>query len=376
MRFSRITAATAALAAVALLAACSSTDSGGGSPSSGSSAASPAVAAAKATVAEYEKVQAPVSIPALPKPAKPGLTVAITTCPLPVCHTTTDAAVTAAKKLGWVVKSYESPLTPEGYQAMWNQVMQNPPDLIAFTAVTPNATIKAQLQQAASLHIPVVAIAPNAVDRPDKAGPVYGSYNGYPEFLRSGQLEGDVIVADGGTGKDTVFVWDPSLQSIWQPIKDGFFQAIGKSGSKPSVLEAAQSGIGTDVPGQVVSYLQAHPGIKYVAFALGDYTAGVPAALNAVGISVKIVSRAPQAANLANVKNGTEFAAVGEENSSNGWRAIDGLARLSEGLTPDDDWFEPAGWHQIFVADNVTETTKPPTTPGVPEVFLKAWGVD
>lgn len=62
--------------------------------------------------------------------------------------------------------------------------------------------------------------------------------------------------------------------------------------------------------------------------------------------------------------------------STAGWRVIDGLARLSLGETPSDTWFEPGGWHQIFTTENITQTTEPPSTPGSPDAFLTAWGIE
>jgi ribose transport system substrate-binding protein len=359
------------------LAACSGSGETGSTGGSAPAADSAAVDAAVERVAQYSAEQDPIEIEPLPAPPEEGLTVAITSCTLPVCHTLTDAAAEAAEAIGWTVVPYESELTPESYVATWDQMMQSPPDLIAYIPFAPDALIEEHLAKTKELGIPVVVAAP-AGDRPDKEGPVYASYNGYTEFFQSGGLMGDVVVADGGTGETTVFVWDPALSLIWDPIKAGFDEQMRASGSEADVLEASNSGIGTAVPGQLVSYLQSHPDVEYVVLALADYSAGIPEALESAGLAdrVKIVSRAPQAANLANVKAGKEFASVGEENSSNGWRAIDGLARLAQGMTPDDTWFEPAGWAQIYTADTVTQTTEPPTTPGSPDAFLTAWGVE
>jgi hypothetical protein len=75
------------------------------------------------------------------------------------------------------------------------------------------------------------------------------------------------------------------------------------------------------------------------------------------------------------VKGGSEFAEVGEEDACNGYRAVDGLIRLMEGVPLGPFATDPSGWHQIFVKDNVTETTSAPPTPGCPSAFLKAWHV-
>jgi ribose transport system substrate-binding protein len=348
----------------------------GGDGDGSSSGSKEVVAAAQERVDAMSVEQPPIEVAPLPGAVEKGLTYGFITCPLPVCRTVTDASVKAAEALGWESKQVETEMTPEGYVAAWDQLLQDPPDVIAFIPFAPDTIVEKQLAKAADLGIPVVSIAP-AGDRPSKDGPVSASYNGYPELRESGALMGDVIVADGGSGSNTVFVWDPALSAIWNPIKDGFEDQVKKAGDKPQVLEVSASGIGTALPGQVVSYLQAHPEIKYVAFALADMTVGVPEALQTADLAdtVKITSRAPQAANLANVKKGTEWTTIGEEIESNGWRVVDGLARLSLGATPDDQWFEPGGWHQVFTADNVTQTDESPVTPGSPDVFLAAWNV-
>ncbi|MFS0735042.1 substrate-binding domain-containing protein [Microbacterium sp. 1P10UB] len=370
----RTGALATAIVMAAALAACSSPSPATTGDNSGSSEAQ---TAAQERVDKFTAEQDPIAVAALTGTPDASLTVAISTCVLPVCHTTTDAAVEAAKALGWTVREYESEMSPEAYLAVWDQIMQDPPDLIAYTPVVPDEAIAAQLQAAAALDIPIVSIAP-AGDRPDKNGPVFAAYASAPTFTESGSLMGDIIVADGGTGANTVFVWDPALSTIWNPLKDAFEDAISATGSESAVLEAPTTGIGTTVPGKVVSYVQSHPNIKYVAFSLGDYTVGVPAALEAAGLAdqVKVVTLSPQAGNLADLKSGKEFASVAQENTTAGWRAIDGLARLSLGETPTDEWFEPSGWHQILVADNVTQTTDVPATPGTPEAFLAAWGVE
>ena len=93
--------------------------------------------------------------------------------------------------------------------------------------------------------------------------------------------------------------------------------------------------------------------MKYLVFGFADLATGVPQALKAAGLAdqVRIVSRAPQPTNLENIKAGTEFASVGEENAAAGYRAVDMLARKLAGGKPLDN--NPVGWHQIFTKKNV-----------------------
>lgn len=369
-------AAAVALAVVAVaLAACGgSSNSGTGTTASKSASAdNPAVASAKAEYAKYVKQQPAIDIPALPSKPPAGKTVTIETCPLPVCKSETDPAVAAAKKLGWKVTYLQSALTPASYQTTVNQILANPTQLVAITPVVPNSFIDKQLAAFGAKRVPVVEIAP-AGDLPSPNGPVLAAVTGPPSFGQSGRLMGDAVVADGGAGAKAVFVWDPSLASIWSPIKDNFTRVVQGAGGSVDVLKVNQMDIGKAIPNQVVSYVQAHPDVRYVAFALDDLDTGVAQALDSAGVAgqVKILSRAPQPANLANIKAGREWLSIAEENVSAGYRAVDQLARIVMGVDL-GNLRNPAGWAQILTKDNIASTSAPPTTPGYPDVFLKAW---
>ena len=342
------------------------------SATSASVSVSAAVKADKAQFKQYTAVQPTVSVPTLPKRPAKGLTITITTCPLPACVATTTAAKKAALALGWKVRYLTSALTPTAYEATLNAVVQNPPKLLALTPVVPNSFISKQLAALKAKHVKIVEIAP-AGDPP--GGTVSAVTAGAPDWKLGGTLMGDAVVNNAGAGANAVFIWDPSLASIWTPIKDAVKNVITGAGGSVSVLDVNQAQIGEQIPSQVVSYVQAHPSVRYLVFTLSDLDAGVSEALKAAGITdVQIVSRSPQASNMAAVKDGTELAEVGEENSASGWRSIDQLARLSEGLSLGAEK-DPAGWHQLFVKSNVTQTTSAPPTPGVPQAFLKAWKV-
>ena len=174
---------------------------------------------------------------------------------------------------------------------------------------------------------------------------------------------------------NTLWVWDPTFSGIHGAIYGAFQQEIEAAGGSVSVLQISIANVGQTVPSQVVSYLQQHPDIKYVAFAVSDFDAGVGPALAGAGLAgkVKIVSRAPEASNLVAVKNGQEFAEVADENIAGGWRSTDDMLRVLAGEPVYQ--VDPSGWHQIFVQGNVTETAEAPPTPGVPQSFLKAWNL-
>jgi hypothetical protein len=74
------------------------------------------------------------------------------------------------------------------------------------------------------------------------------------------------------------------------------------------------------------------------------------------------------------LKAGQELGVVFSENSAAGWRGIDDLAELTEGIQPQ---VSVPGYHSIFTQANVTAAgwTTVPQVPGVPADYLKAWHV-
>jgi hypothetical protein len=333
-----------------------------------------AVKAAEAEFAEYAKEQPPIEIPVLPKKPESGKTLTITTCPLPVCKSETEPAKEAAEELGWKVTTIEGALTPQAYQTTMSQVATNPGEMVAISPVLPNSFIKEQLDELKAKEIPIVQMAP-AGDNPSPKGPVLAAVTGPPQFAKSGQLMGDAVVNDKKGAAKTVFIWDKALAGFWQPTLDEFKKVVEGAGGSVEVLEVSQEQIGKSIPTAVVSYVQAHPEVEYLAFALSDLATGVPQSLAASGLNeqVKILSRAPQATNIENIANGTEWLTVAEENVSAGYRSIDQLARILQGVEL-GELENPAGWHQIIDAENAGNYTEGvPTPKGFPEVFQEAW---
>ena len=63
-------------------------------------------------------------------------------CPLPVCKLETDGATDGAKRLGWDVKLYTSPLTPEGFIQTFKQMLDDKPDVIAYLGLLPPSAMR------------------------------------------------------------------------------------------------------------------------------------------------------------------------------------------------------------------------------------------
>ncbi|MBS1888548.1 MAG: hypothetical protein JSU06_15310 [Actinobacteria bacterium] len=337
-------------------------ESGGGAASSGAAA----VEAAKAEVEKMAKPQPAIKVAPLPKKPAAGKFVAVLTCGFPSCQETTKAAEEAAAALGWKTKSYVAEVTPESYASTWESMLQSEPEAIVYTGLFPNTNIKKQLAEVEAKKIPAVAIA--AWDAP--GGALKAVFNGAPQLKVSGELLGDAVLAEGGAEAKSVFVWDP--QTLMGPVEEGYAKQIEAAGGSFEVLKVSALQIGKAIPSQVVSYLQAHPETEYAIFAISDFATGVPQALAAAGIKgVKIGARVPHPTNLKEIQTGGEWTQIAEETAASGYRAIDAIARIEQGVSFED---YPAGWHRIVNSSNASEKGVA-DTPGVPAAFLKAWHV-
>jgi len=354
------------IAGALALSACSKTSSDT-APAAAANVDPQAVQTAKADVAKYSAKQPDVSVKPLPGKPASGKTIGIVTCQFPTCLAVTRAAEDAAQKLGWKAQEYTTEITPEAFQNAFTRMLQSPPDVILYAGVLPNSLITESLAKIKQLNIPTVALA--TTDPPNDT--VRAVISGPPTLSLSGKLMGDGVVADANGAAKTVFVWDPNSARVFQPVKDAFEKQVKAGGGSVEVLQVSTPETGKAIPGQVVSYLQAHPDVKYVAFDTADFIAGVPPALAGAGLSdVKLVSRYPVKDNIENLKNGSEWLEVGEEGSGSGYRCIDALVRVLAGIDPETS---PEGWHQILTKDNVGDISGDPAPPGVPQAYLDAW---
>ncbi|GAA3942371.1 hypothetical protein GCM10023085_25190 [Actinomadura viridis] len=373
----RLSTPVAALAAGALcltLASCGGGGSAGAEGGTATSAEAKAVIAdAEAAYAKFTQRQPAPPVPTLPAPAPGGKRLAVVTCSIPVCVTLSDGAEEAARKLGWTVTTLQSNSTPQGFVSVMNQVAADPPDALAYIPAVPDSSIRPQLAKLQAAGTKITQISPLA-DVLTPNGPVGAVVFGQNDAALTGTLMGQAVVADADGPVKSVFVWDPSFTGSWGPIKDAYQKVLKGAGRQAGVLEVSNANIGKTVPGQIVSYLQAHPDTKYVALAVVDYNAGLDAALRAAGLSgkVKILSRAADASSLKAIKAGTQWASIGLELAAAGYRAVDQLIRLMTGV-PLGDRADAPGWQQIYVKGNVTQTSAQPEPPGYAQTYYAAW---
>jgi hypothetical protein len=369
----RVAVGVAMIVGVVLLAACGSSSSSsasksGGSDSSSAASSSAGIKQAQAVVAKLSKPQPAIVVKSLPRRPPTAETIDITTCALTVCEATTNSAVQAAKALGWHVKYLVTAPTPQAYVQSWNQMLQQPPKLIANTQIFPNTLIAKQLAKAQSLGIKIVEMGAGGLPTPPGVPSVAGS----AQFYASAQLMGDIIAADAKGPAEVLVPMDPIFATEWKPLMAGLTSTLKATcGCTVATTQVSVEASQGQIASSIISFLQRTPSVKYVAAFTPGYLVGLPQALAAAGLQsrVKLVGREPQLSDLQYLKAGQELGQAYSENAAAGWRAIDALARQTVGVKPA---LNVSGYHAILTPQN-THSTAVPTVPGVPPVYLKAW---
>ena len=221
-------------------------------------------------------------------------------------------------------------------------------------------------------NVPVVPI----VDNSPPSGLVKAVIASSANVKEEGAAEGNWVVQDAGKPVNAVFVYDPSVTSIASAYP-GFLSAVQKncSACTVGVLKVSVLQIGPTLAQQVVSYLQANPNVSYVAFGLGDFATGVPAAIKAAGLEnqVKLVTRAVTPTNYPDIQSGGIAAGFTSEIYETSFWALNTILRVL-----DHKSIRPYVHENIYLFTPrhlPANLSVPYSIPGYVSQFKKAWGV-
>ncbi|MCY3560856.1 MAG: substrate-binding domain-containing protein [bacterium] len=292
--------------------------------------------AAEAGVSVADLLDSPTSIgPRTPLSAtpEPGKTLIWIECPTPGCVLVGNGITDAAAHLGWTVERIGHDLTPEGTAgAMAQAVAQNPDAVLISGSV--NAFYEDSLATLNERGVPVIdSSSVNEVG--GAANGIYGMVQGVPQTTAYGQVLASWLVADSG-GNANVLVFNvPDV-----PVLTGFNAGIGGvmaetcANCTVEIVDVSFADLlGGNVPGLVVSALQANPDAGYVACGFGDLCIGVTGAIAEAGLAdrVKLTGALPNAGDFAAIAAGEEAAFVAAPEYMIGWRKVDILAAFFVG---------------------------------------------
>ena len=342
----RVCGTVAGLGLVLGMAACSSGGSGGGT-ASGSSAGTASsgasvdaasgidVAGAQAIVAKYLNPPQSLGLPPLSKKPPTGKYVISLETPQPVSMQKDEAIAQAAALLGWKYQRIPIGTEANASQAAFELALQRNPSAVHFSG-TPAGQVEAQLKMAQQQG--AIAISDSTTDT--AAPPVISaSLDSSAQVEKWGEMTGAYVVAQS-KAPTTIAVFTISAYPILQVYTNSFRDTVMKycPACHVNVVDQAVTDLGTRTPQSVVSTVQRSPQTKWVIFSFGDLSLGVPAALQAAGLTqqVKIGGETPSAANLQALRNGTQAVWAGFATSILGWRVVDMLARqfVGDSLAP------------------------------------------
>jgi ribose transport system substrate-binding protein len=359
----------AAIASLAMTAACSSS----ASPGSGKEVDETALSAATAAVKQASAAPTTLGLTDQLAQLPTGKKIYEIEFPGPVGQVVGDSVEAACKSLGCEVTRVPMGLDPAAQTAAWDRAVRDKPDAVVSAGVA-TALVGKQMRQLRDEGVKVVVFVSDA-----KAGEdVDANLAGPDRMAADGRLQADWI-ADDSEGKAHVLAVDfPDLPYV-QPWADAVKSELEKTCTACTVgVEHYGFAIAKQFPSRVVSYLQQHPDVNYIALTYGDQAVGLPQALSAAGLSqkVRIIGRAGTSLNFQIIKDGgPQKADVGFPVRLFSWGLIDTAARLLAGQDASAPY---AGITQILTGDTMDfEPADNPSWFGVPDFesqFEQSWG--
>lgn len=344
----------------------------------GDAAAADGVARAQAIVDANSAPQTEITA-TIPLDSQPeAKTVAWLECELPSCAAITPGFEAATDLLGWNLEVIGvGSLDPA---AGFQQAIDLGVDYIAITG-TPAAAIQDQIDTAAEAGIAFMS----CFETTDPDGPnnnIWTQCGDDDDVYGNGNLLANAIIADSGGTANVLMVNIPDfpvLVSEREGAQAAFDENCPDCVFSELAVTLEQLG-GGEVPGAIVSALQADPDIDYVHFAFDGLTGGVSSTLADADLldSVKLVGVDFSGAVLQEIVDGTHQFWASNPKEYSAWIMVDAMARHAIGQDNTDErassdlpnWIADASTAADWIA---TDGWPGPDT--MAEQFGALWGV-
>lgn len=324
-----------------------------------------------------------------PVAAEAGKTLYYVQCGVPVCEEIAIGIKAAVEAIGWTFESTAHKDTPDTVASAFDAAIAAKPDVV-LTSGNPREWFASQLETLASENIPVVAWSmPEGYEPGDGIAANLLTADDYSFY---GVLMAD-YAAITSANKKVLFVGLPTFP-VLSLVQDAFEKEIATAcpDCEVETMEVAVTDLGTNLPGQIVSKLQADPDLDFIVYAFGGMLFGVPEALDAAGLTdqAKAISQAGGPLNFGFIAEGKhQVAEVGLASELLGWRAVDVAARVLAGEGPGRATPPAAAQMseypdtlvnglplQILEADSIDDPTALwPGVTGFQDKFTSLWGV-
>jgi ribose transport system substrate-binding protein len=255
-------------------------------------------------------------------------------CSVPVCAEIAIGIEAAAEAAGWDYQTASHQDTPDTVASAFDAAIAAQPDVV-LTSGNPREWFADQLSTLESQGIPVVAWSLPEVYEPGDGISV--NLLTQDDYYFYGVLMAD-YAAVTSESQEILFVGLPTFP-VLSIVQQGFEDEIANvcADCSVKVIEVAVTDLGTNLPGLMVSELQANPDLDMVAYAFGGMLFGVPEAIESAGLGDQAVavSQAGGPLNFGFITAGQhQVAEVGIASELLGWRAVDAAARILTGGDP------------------------------------------
>ena len=350
-----------------------------GTTAPGTTVAASGVDAAKAAIEPYMTEQGTigVTIPLTSKPEKKKL--AWLECELESCQYETVGMKEATAALGWDLLVIASKSADPG--PSFQQAIDQGADFIASSGEAP-ALYADQAKAAAAKGIKILSCYDTTL--PDGPNSNIWSQCGDTTFVqKTGPLMANWAIADSNGAAHPLIVSIPDF-AVLVAETDAYKAEFKKNCAdcKVSELNATIDDlVGGKVPANVAAAIQADPSINYVFFSFGSLGIGVTPALESAGLlsKVKVYGQDFSKPNLDEIVAGTMGAWSADPKAYASWLMVDAAARLSVGMTLDEER-AAAALPTFIVADaatakKISDAGGDWNPPGMADSFKKLWGV-
>lgn len=360
-------AAVVCAGALVLLAACSSSGGGGSSTATGSSGNTAAQAAL--AVLLKQPTDAPVA-EKITKPIPTGKTIDFISCGVSECNQEGDLIQSYIKPLGWTLKVINTDGSPESQRSAFQQVVRDKPSGVIYVSINRDvyASFIPQLEANKTFTASICSsdAQGNGIDYANCTPALQGE---------SGATLATWVAANAPSNASALWVNVPAFPTLVD-MGARFKQTLLKycSGCSEDQLDLAVSDL-SNAPQKIVSYLRSHAQVKYLGLGLDSLAAGLPAALQAAGLSdVKVVGAGTGPTNLQYIATGQQSASAPFPYYEVFGSAVDAIARDAAGV-PQVAAKYPDPW--LLTKSNVIPATSKlfPMVKNIQQQFFTLWGV-
>ena len=318
--------------------------------------------------------------PTEPAKAPKGVKLAIVSCSatLKGCQIPAEAAVEAAKALGWQAVIFDGKANPKTQASAMLDALAWGATFILASSID-YRSIQLPLTEAKKAGVPVASVGqggdtPNALPVLEP-GQLAWAFAVDPDNYALGKSIGEWIIKDSGGKANVVAFNDKEFDGVVTQHA-GIMDAFSKCpGCKADEQTFSANQIATNLGQQVVGYLRAHPDVNYLYMPYDPAAFAVAAALRQAGLTqrVKLASLLGDEENLDLIrKGGGQVADVAFDTTYEGYAAVDQIIRYLD----KQKLFEPHGENvpmKVLDKTNLPEKGNWTADNGYKEKYLKLW---